>query len=738
MNKQSSSSSSYNQATGNSSSSLLGRSISSAMGKRSPNNVGSNTSISKATATSTNQLQQQQQQQQSSNQQQQQQQQLPYRGARRVSFQTDVPPLSGLGINATNNTPNGGTPNSRATSDRMGATIITNNNNSNNNNWYFRAKRHRTVLYQCILNHKAWNIGMIIGTILLLFGAQIRDLILFPPVFDIIFNVLFILCLIFMTADIIMRVDSSEPNYFDCFGIRWNMGNSTYNNPYSKRKQNTFLSKLSCCCTFNISTFNKNTANFGSFLFWCDVISTLTLLYEISWINPRYFNQEVQVIHVNDFGIPIHYMGQTDLGNGGQAVQINNMDLYVSIGKTARMARFIRSATLVKLSSKINWYYLLNFFNPIFYCRLLYKGYHEGFIITFHDAIVSIFGGENDHNLTDEGSTDQLSNPNNKKKKALHRNSKKRARSVTAADENRSNAHDGFDIGDDDDTTTNHSVNETTTNAATTPTTPTPTSKLKSFHPWKRSKNSLSNVASSVASRNPVAMLSSAVSTISISEYTKSESQVGSAMREITSQRVALGILIGLVLTVLFTYTEYDITRSSTMVVLHNQTGTVTYAQKALIAARNSSVPTLFSFQLGDNVIEYFDGLSPAQPDPLRLRPREILQINVTDTEPPHRTTVGRFNNRNQRFQEAIVSLLYTLFIVLVWVFGVTAFAGPVMVLVVIPIERMVRLLAMLMIDPLGYQSTPAYKQFVTEGDDITKNTRWSKDVLKGMETSFL
>eukprot|EP00560_Eucampia_antarctica_P004827 CAMPEP_0197842634 /NCGR_PEP_ID=MMETSP1437-20131217/46845_1 /TAXON_ID=49252 ORGANISM="Eucampia antarctica, Strain CCMP1452" /NCGR_SAMPLE_ID=MMETSP1437 /ASSEMBLY_ACC=CAM_ASM_001096 /LENGTH=468 /DNA_ID=CAMNT_0043452535 /DNA_START=1347 /DNA_END=2750 /DNA_ORIENTATION=- len=44
----------------------------------------------------------------------------------------------------------------------------------------------------------------------------------------------------------------------------------------------------------------------------------------------------------------------------------------------------------------------------------------------------------------------------------------------------------------------------------------------------------------------------------------------------------------------------------------------------------------------------------------------------------------------------------------------------------------------MLMKDPLGYQSTRRYKVFMSEEDQFTKNTKWTKDVLKGMETSFL
>ena len=51
-----------------------------------------------------------------------------------------------------------------------------------------------------------------------------------------------------------------------------------------------------------------------------------------------------------------------------------------------------------------------------------------------------------------------------------------------------------------------------------------------------------------------------------------------------------------------------------------------------------------------------------------------------------------------------IRTLVTTIFILIVWIIGVIAFAGPIMTLVVEPIERMVLLLSMVMKDPLGYQ----------------------------------
>lgn len=207
------------------------------------------------------------------------------------------------------------------------------------------------------------------------------------------------------------------------------------------------------------------------------------------------------------------------------------------------------------------------------------------------------------------------------------------------------------------------------------------------------------------------------------------ESQVGSAMRESTGQRVAIGIIIALVLTVLFTYAENDATRPSTMIVLHNQTMNENYANASLNAARNSSIPDLYHYEFANKTSQSF---TLEDENPENLRDREMLRISVMDERGE---TVGMFAYRNERRDGALVELCSTIFILFVWFFGVTAFAGPVMTLVVIPIERMVRLLGMLMLDPLGYQSTPRYKKFVAEEDELTKNTRWTKEVLKGMET---
>ena len=57
---------------------------------------------------------------------------------------------------------------------------------------------------------------------------------------------------------------------------------------------------------------------------------------------------------------------------------------------------------------------------------------------------------------------------------------------------------------------------------------------------------------------------------------------------------------------------------------------------------------------------------------------------------------------------------------------------------VVEPIERMVRLLSMLMKDPLGYQSSQEFRKLKKEDDECAQQSMWPKEALKGMETNFL
>jgi class 3 adenylate cyclase len=213
------------------------------------------------------------------------------------------------------------------------------------------------------------------------------------------------------------------------------------------------------------------------------------------------------------------------------------------------------------------------------------------------------------------------------------------------------------------------------------------------------------------------------------------DSQVGSDMRELTGQRVAMGVLLALLFTVLFTYIEPNTTRPTAMIVLHQQTRSQEFQEGAIDAARNTSIPFLYKYQLaeGRQINKILKNNNYHEES---LRPREIMRITVTDSA--NQQTIGWFAMRYERRQAAWVQFVATVFVFVIWFFGVNAFAGPVMSLVVIPIERMVRLLGMIMVDPLGYQKNARFKKFLIEEDVQYRNTRWTKEVLKGMETHFL
>ena len=214
------------------------------------------------------------------------------------------------------------------------------------------------------------------------------------------------------------------------------------------------------------------------------------------------------------------------------------------------------------------------------------------------------------------------------------------------------------------------------------------------------------------------------------------ESQVRSDMRQSTGKRVAVGTLLILFFTVLCTYVERTTTESKIMIVLHTQTKTPSYIERSLRAAVTSSVPTLYEYSPAVEANTYypnpdFDGTD--------LTPRNKLKITVTEKSVNiGGTSIGLFDNSRSVRQEAIVDLIATICIILFWFAGVVSFSGPVATLVITPVEQMLRLLGMLSLNPLGYQSTPMYKNFLRDEELIGKNSRWSSDVLKGMETSFL
>ena len=474
--------------------------------------------------------------------------------------------------------------------------------------------------------------------------------------------------------------------------------------------------------------------------------------------------------------------------NESSPIEFQEFSLLFTVAKTARVARFIRSTTAIKLSSRVNWYWFWNLVNPFWYwtgCLTAFRRKHS----ENNNASGSAESGPKRSGSSSELTPDRNDSDSNLGASATSGPKKRLMRSSSwgglglgtlamvqansRKEEDKKNSVGfkgairkflrvvGLLRSPDEDWKRNlaatkiqrawrrakyhhYEIHETdhseldfawkarsSTVSNTLPSRTIVHSQHGSGGTTAKNNNRLGGM-----SRNQGLSRSTySPATANYASHKKqNESQVGSAMRALTGERVAIGIIVAFLLTVLFTYTENDATRPVTMIVLHNQTGNAIFADQAIEAARDTSTPDLFNYTFANGTYAEFeprDGESTED-----LRDREKLRITVRDQT--LNFTQGVFTNRDEAIQREIVSLLSTLFIILVWFFGVNAFVGPVMVLVVIPIERMVRLLGMLTLDPLGYQSTSRYKRFEAEEDEITKNTRWTKDILRGMETSFL
>jgi hypothetical protein len=214
-----------------------------------------------------------------------------------------------------------------------------------------------------LLEHSAvWRGVMMVSALILLFMDQVHEL-LFPPASDPYIDVLYVLTFGCCVLDIVLRCLTNVDNNY-CPGYRyWTSSNtaaiadSAHNIPsnstrgilpsaatnHSMRKT-TVLSQSTKSVVINDgeapspghhrhhSSRHNHTMgsvqqtesaqssspatccgslSVGSFLFWCDVLSTLTLLTDISFVNRANFSEQHLVITLGAYGLPVsHSSGQ--------------------------------------------------------------------------------------------------------------------------------------------------------------------------------------------------------------------------------------------------------------------------------------------------------------------------------------------------------------------------------------------------------------------------------------------
>lgn len=148
----------------------------------------------------------------------------------------------------------------------------------------------RMVVFKTLLKSSLWKALIILCSIILLFGAQVRTLAFEEPAdfgFDLVFCGVFLIFL----WDIGMRVDV-EPNYF-AFDIGC---------CFPKREDNTapVPARMEADSAWGNCNFQL-----GSFLFFCELASTLALLHEISFIHKGNWDEKEVNIYLDSAGIPV-------------------------------------------------------------------------------------------------------------------------------------------------------------------------------------------------------------------------------------------------------------------------------------------------------------------------------------------------------------------------------------------------------------------------------------------------
>lgn len=126
-----------------------------------------------------------------------------------------------------------------------------------------------------LISSRFWNVGLIFFTFVLLFGAQIQRLFI-PKEGDFAITVLFTIALVVFSLDIIIRC-YVEPMYF---GINFSGGNAEGPSAWGA-------------------------CRLCSFMFWCDLFSTVSLLYDISYINESIIDMMTIEIEIDAFGLPV-------------------------------------------------------------------------------------------------------------------------------------------------------------------------------------------------------------------------------------------------------------------------------------------------------------------------------------------------------------------------------------------------------------------------------------------------
>ena len=142
-----------------------------------------------------------------------------------------------------------------------------------------------------LINTRVWNGLTIFFTVVLLFGTQIQDL-WCPKSSDLAFDVLFTCSFVFLIVDVLLR-SVADPSYF-LFTVGKRDFRSSDGEPAYTRSD--------ALCGLH------NCFQIGSFMFWCDLLSTLSLLWDISYIGGLRNSMILVGIGIDVLGVPVSFL----------------------------------------------------------------------------------------------------------------------------------------------------------------------------------------------------------------------------------------------------------------------------------------------------------------------------------------------------------------------------------------------------------------------------------------------
>ena len=155
------------------------------------------------------------------------------------------------------------------------------------------------------MNHILWKAIIWIFTVVLLFGSPIQFLWV-PKVADPIFDALYTVTAVVFILDMIFHF-IADPEYF---------GFTLVDEMRRRRRRiggGGGTTTSSIASGRNVYHPTLWTCGIGSFKFWCDVVSTIAIFQDISYINPKEYEMAVISLTLNKYGLPV----RNKLGTNG-------------------------------------------------------------------------------------------------------------------------------------------------------------------------------------------------------------------------------------------------------------------------------------------------------------------------------------------------------------------------------------------------------------------------------------